>query len=795
MTATQARTEPFLFAVDGDRARARRTADVFELVMTSIVAVIAGWVHRAGSGELTPLLTADLPAWLDTLGSAAFIGAIVAAVAVALAIIGNINHHPLLTRDLLVGLVFAALICIVGARWSADTWPRLFASIGTLAPPTPYPVTDLVFITAVFGVAGPYLTQPVRRAGRVVVGVAATIAVLMRYGSVSSVIGGIAVGMAVSALVHVIMGSTTGIPSVDRVSAALARGQVPVDGLVYVDRQPIGATLLTGTTTADGPVLVKVYGRDASDAALAGRLWRRMWYRHNDHSPALTASRMQLVEHEALLLLDGTRAGAAVPQLVGWGRGDAGDAFLVIATGDATSLRELGTSSLDDAELERLATAAWRAVARLHGAGFVHRSLTLDTILATSDGVVLDDLSTARVTRDDDERALDRAQMLVALAIVCGVQRAVEVARVVIGEDAAAAAVALMQGLVLPSTSQSDLRHHDLTLRSLRRSAADILGIEAPHAVQIARWSWGSALMGLISIVAFTTAISSLSKVDLGALGTELADAKPAWLLAAFIIAQLTNVGEWYTLTGLVSGTVPFVPTIQFRYALSFVGLAVPGDAGAIAMNIRYMQKLGVSTAAAAAQGPLATIVTKLIDLLAVGVTINAVRNDLPVGGIDFGPVGRLLGVAAIAGVTGLAAIAVIRPLRVKVAPFVAEAFKALRDVLTDPTRVFRVILGTLGQRLLFAIALMLSGQALGADLGLAPAILVNSAVSVFVGLVPVPGGIGVAEASLAAGLVAVGVPQQTALATAILHRIITTYLPTLYGWFASRWLHHRDYL
>jgi uncharacterized membrane protein YbhN (UPF0104 family) len=52
-----------------------------------------------------------------------------------------------------------------------------------------------------------------------------------------------------------------------------------------------------------------------------------------------------------------------------------------------------------------------------------------------------------------------------------------------------------------------------------------------------------------------------------------------------------------------------------------------------------------------------------------------------------------------------------------------------------------------------------------------------------------VPGGIGVAEAGLTAGLVAVGVPEATALAAALIHRLLTYYLPPVWGYFSLRWL------
>jgi uncharacterized protein (TIRG00374 family) len=73
--------------------------------------------------------------------------------------------------------------------------------------------------------------------------------------------------------------------------------------------------------------------------------------------------------------------------------------------------------------------------------------------------------------------------------------------------------------------------------------------------------------------------------------------------------------------------------------------------------------------------------------------------------------------------------------------------------------------------------------------------LFVNIAASVFAGLIPVPGGLGVAEAGLTAGLVALGVDQSVALAAALVQRLCTYYLPPLWGYFALRWLNRRDYV
>jgi uncharacterized membrane protein YbhN (UPF0104 family) len=53
----------------------------------------------------------------------------------------------------------------------------------------------------------------------------------------------------------------------------------------------------------------------------------------------------------------------------------------------------------------------------------------------------------------------------------------------------------------------------------------------------------------------------------------------------------------------------------------------------------------------------------------------------------------------------------------------------------------------------------------------------------------------GVAEGALAAGLIAVGVDETTAFTAAITHRMLTYYLPPIWGWVAFRGLVRNGYL
>jgi uncharacterized protein (TIRG00374 family) len=95
----------------------------------------------------------------------------------------------------------------------------------------------------------------------------------------------------------------------------------------------------------------------------------------------------------------------------------------------------------------------------------------------------------------------------------------------------------------------------------------------------------------------------------------------------------------------------------------------------------------------------------------------------------------------------------------------------------------------------MLAIILGICLRAYGYSASLAGLILVNTLVSLFAGFMPVPGGMGVAEAGYTAALVALGIPETAAVSTAITFRLVTYYLPPIWGAFAMRWMRHHEYL
>jgi uncharacterized membrane protein YbhN (UPF0104 family) len=183
------------------------------------------------------------------------------------------------------------------------------------------------------------------------------------------------------------------------------------------------------------------------------------------------------------------------------------------------------------------------------------------------------------------------------------------------------------------------------------------------------------------------------------------------------------------------------------------------------------------------------------MDILLLLLAGRIIGQSITLDDFDSGPVLRLVILVVVLVVLGVLTTLLVPKLRTRVLPPVLEAFEDVKESITDPERLMRIVGGALVGRLLFAAALSASVSAFGGSVSYSEAVFVNSAVGLFVGLMPVPGGIGVGEAALTAGLTLVGVPESTAFAAALTHRMVTSYLPPVYGFFTTRWLTERDYL
>jgi putative heme transporter len=286
------------------------------------------------------------------------------------------------------------------------------------------------------------------------------------------------------------------------------------------------------------------------------------------------------------------------------------------------------------------------------------------------------------------------------------------------------------------------------------------------------------------TIVAVVVLARRLQGADLG---PRLRAAEPGWVVLTVGLSILPVVGSTVAVVALTPGRLPFWRTVAVQIATSFVNVVTPASAGGLALNMRYLHRRRVPGAAAVA-------VVGIVQTTSILVTAVLVLGLVLVSGSleRFG--GRIpwpaLAVAAVVAVLAAAVLRVWKQARAWLSRIVlvpvAEAWPPLRATLTNPRRVAAAVAGHLTVTLGFAGTLGAAVHAFGGSASLLRLTLVVVGSSAVSGAVPVPGGIGAAEATLLTGLVTVvHADASTALSAVLLYRLVTFWARVPVGWIA----------
>ena len=719
------------------------------------------------------------------------------------------RRKRLLFEELLAGAV-AVGCALVAGRLAGTDWSDSFKAVAASGSPPIYLAVRLALATAVVVVASPYMARPFRYLGRSVVGIGAAAGIALGTSLPIGMVAAFAVGIGSAAIVHLLFGSPAGRLTVDQIADALAELGVDATGLHQAPLEPRGVEIATAEAPDGRSLLVKVYGRDAWDGQLLASAWSSLWYRGD--TPHLSLGRREQVEHEAFVTLLAERAGVSVLPVVAAGMAFQRDALLVTET----TSRSLGT--LDPQQVnDELLGSIWRDLGRLHAMGVAHRRLDASRILIRPDGTpAFGDFGGAAVAADDSEIAADRAQVLVATALAAGPERAASAAAAALGDDALSQALPLLQPAAFERPTRRAVSEQDWDLEALRKASADAAGVELPKLAKLRRVSIQSiGLVLLIALVAYAI-ISALADVGLANLVDEFKAADLGWLAVALALSPVIPVAQAVATLGASFRPLRFGPVLMLEYAIQFIALAVPSSAARLALDVRFFGRNGIEGGAALSIGVIASVCGFIIQVLLIVVISLSGLASLDLGGAGATTTSSASDASSTGGhpllllTAGLVVLGVIVTLavpkyrtavrlavpryRAMLRAQASSAATALR-VLRSPPKVGLILAGNLGAQVLQAIILGLCLRAFGYHATMAELILVNTIANLFAGFMPVPGGMGVAEAAYTAGLVALGVPNAPALSTSIAFRMVTYYLPPVWGSIAIRWLRQHSYL
>jgi uncharacterized membrane protein YbhN (UPF0104 family)/tRNA A-37 threonylcarbamoyl transferase component Bud32 len=701
-------------------------------------------------------------------------------------------------------LVSFALVAGVSAL-GGTTLAQAVDALVTADPPPVYAAVRMAVVTAVIVTASPHVTRPFSVIGRVVLTLGSVAAVALQIAHPSGVVAGWAVGLAAASFVHLVLGSPGGQLTAEQVGEALRDLGIETESVEGSPPRSPGEQLLRARTVGGEDLEVKVFGRDAWDAQYVGSLWSALTRR--GEAPRLTMSRRERVEHEAMVSLLAQRAGVPVLPVVTSGQGVQGEALLVTyAPGRAFA--DIPAGVIDDTWLRR----AWSGLATLHDAGIAHRAITGQRLVEGPDGSPgLADFTHARLAATRHDLMIDRVHLLVTLWLSVGHERAVGSAIDALGVEGLTQALPYVQDPVL-STPLRRAMGADRDLEELRTAAIARTGAEAAPLVELRRVTAGSFLKLVLGVVIASSLVGLLAGVDFAAVIEELSSADLRLLLIGLLVAPLAQVFFSFSTLGSSIRRLPFLPVLMLQYAIQFIQLVLPATAARVALQIRFFERLGVSYGAATSMGAIDSFggfVVQILLLLLIGASslpgfTTEVSTGSESGGEESGDP-SLVALAVLIGLIWTVVTLAVPRRRARIRRVVPQFMAQMRDqasearsslnVLRHPSKVAGIMGGNLGGQMIQAVVLGICLAAFGESASLSQLILVNTCVSLFAGMMPVPGGVGVAEAGYTFGLQAIGVPSPIALSTAIAFRLVTFYLPPLWCSQAMTWLRRNAYV
>ncbi len=762
--------------------------------MTGLGLVLVVWavanveVDPAWGQAITDLVQAG-PAWMDELFTIGYSLSLVYAVAVIWALIsGGPTRRPAL-RDLAIVSLGASGLVVLLSFLVNDAWPYVLPEIDLQDPAPRFPVMRVALVTAILVVVGPYVTRPLRRLGWMTIVVAAIASVGLGYASPSHTVGSFGVGLLSAGLLLVIAGSPRGYPDPSIVADGLASLGLPNGGLEAATNQTWGVVRFVGRDGTGTDFDVKVYGRDAFDSQLAAKLWHTLWYR--DTGRVVSYSRLQAVEHEALMTVIADRIGVRVPRLLAVGSASP-EVSLIAFRGSGPSLSDLAPEQLTD----DLLSETWSQVALLHRRSMSHGSLAADAIRVGPDGPVVTELALGSLAADEADRGSDVCGLLFSLGVLVGPERAVRAAALGLGEDLLVAALPYLQLAALnPATRRLSSKPKEL-MAALRSEVSETTGAGLPEPVQLRRVTTRQLVNAALVFLFATALIPALANVDYAEIWSVLESADWVMIVTALIVGHAQFFPQATATMFAVPAKLPFWPLLTLQTASQFISLAIPSAAGRVAMNAAFLHKFGVPVPVAVAQGAIDGFSGFLVQVILILVVLLLGDVDLNLD-IDPSQVRWLLvlGILALIVIGVVVVVLRVRALRDRIVPVLRQAWGALKVVLNQPSRA----IGLLGSNFVYwnllALTLWLILHAVAVDISYGSAMFAAAGTSLFAGFMPIPGGIGVAEAAMIAILIAFGIDESAALAATATYRLITFYLPALEGFFGTRWLERNGYV
>ncbi|MEW1860719.1 lysylphosphatidylglycerol synthase domain-containing protein [Streptomyces sp. NBC_00669] len=452
-------------------ARVHRPADLVRFFMgllgIGVVLAIAGFAHATTNGLETDITKGAMRApdfFSSFTGTTASVAVLI--VPVAFAVERLVRRDGLRIADGVLAAVLAHGAALATDLWVTNAAPGSIREALSHGAPTGLGMTDPVqgYLAPVIAyvTASGMARRPRWRVALWFVLLLDAFAVLAGgYTTPFSIALTLLIGWAVANGTIYAVGSPNVRPTGQNLLAGLRRvGFAPLTARRVVETGPESADSDRGraylVTLEDGPPLdVTVVDREQQAHGFFYRAWRRMSLVGGITQRRSLLSLRQALEQEALLAYAAIAAGANAPKLIATSELGPDAVMLVYEHIGGRRLDALDDDEITDA----LMREAWKQVRALQSRRIAHRRLVGESLLVDRSGTVfLTDLRGGEIATGDILLRMDIAQLLTTMALRVGPARAVGAALSVLGPDAVAASLPLLQPIALSRSTRGELK-------------------------------------------------------------------------------------------------------------------------------------------------------------------------------------------------------------------------------------------------------------------------------------------------------------------------------------------------
>ena len=527
---------------------------------------------------------------------------------------------------------------------------------------------------------------------------------------------------------------------------------------------------------------VSVLDNQVHAAGYLNQVWQ--WLRLTGVSMRRDRSSVDAMHHHYAMILGLSNAGLETPNV--YGVADYGESSILVFHRNHMPL-ECNQNTMSDHDIE----AFMEYLTAAHHHGFTHRRITPDTLSRMENNQpVIAGWQNGDYGSASPNFALDKVQLLVLLATLNGVDRAVACARRTWGDEQLINLAPFVQKAAVPAATRALPGWDKKMLADLRTRISALAPqnvADSMEKVTLSRFSFRSFFAIALLVVAVYVVFTQIQPAEMI---KAVRDANLAMALVCVALGFIAWLGSAITLGVFMdSDKRNTIGLYCSQMASGFTAVSMPAGVGPAFVNLQFLRKSGYrSTAATAVMSAVWAVQggTTIVLLLTIGLFTG--RNTLS-GMI---PTNTLIMVIALVALVVSAAMA-IPPVRhlvtEKYLPMAKAYARNLVDVLARPKELAFGIAGALVLNLATGLGFWAALMAFGCHANPIETTFIFLLANTLGSAVPTPGGLGAVEAALSVAFTAVGIPSTIAVSATLVYRIAFYWLRIPVGALAMKWL------